>query len=404
MNGLLIIGGSGFSNRGDDAILCGMLAQLRAGGDAAGDGGGRGRSSPALLAPVGARVLTYDDRAGLARAIEDADLVIIGGGGMLYDVDYDANLVRFLSDPPDRQWLYELPKLASAGAGGGSAGDGIRAGAGPLVSESARKMARFLGESLQALTVRDQASVELLIECGLSPAWVQVAPDPAVMVEAGAPEAAQQWVEAQGLAGLPRPWIGFNLRPWFRFLGSESAREEKMAAVVSAVAAAARELRARRGATVVLLPFQKLYDDDAAVLAQVQGEGIVMAELPAQPAEIVGALGQLDLVVGMRMHSLLLAAAAGTPGVALSYAPKVTATAEALGMPVHLVEEVTAEALGGLLRAGARGAGGGAGAAARRGGGPARRSPRSPRSWRPGCWRARPAPRGRRPCAARRGR
>lgn len=42
-----------------------------------------------------------------------------------------------------------------------------------------------------------------------------------------------------------------------------------------------------------------------------------------EPEEIVGILNNLDLIIGTRLHSLILSASAGTPFVAISYAPKV---------------------------------------------------------------------------------
>lgn len=351
MNHVLICGAAGFTNRGDDALLWGMLRQLQE------VAGGRpmqvvgGPELPALVAPWGATALSYDDRPNLARAIEDADLVLLGGGGMLYDVDYDATLARFLTDPSDRQWLYELAKLAAAARAAGRPVMLYAMGAGPLFSDQARKVARFLGESAQALTVRDQASADLLVECGLSPARVQLAADPAVTLEPGPEEAVQRWLEAQGLAAAPRPWIGLNLRPWYRFMGVETA-DGKMARLRDAVGEAIRALRARLGGTVILLPFQKLYDDDAEVLSRalaVSGltEGALLADTPTMPDVLVGLLGRLDLMLGMRMHSLLLSLAAGTPFVGLPYSPKVNELIAAAGMAdyAHPVDDLDPQAV-----------------------------------------------------------
>ncbi len=351
MNHLLICGAAGFTNRGDDALLWGMLRQLRAVAGARPIKVVGGPELGALTAPFGATAMSYDDRAELARAIEDADLVLLGGGGMLYDVDYDATLARFLTDPPDRQWLYELAKLAAAARAAGRPVMMYAIGAGPLFSDPARRVARFIGESAQAVTVRDRASADLLVECGLSPARVQLAADPAVTLEPGPEEAVQQWLAAQGLSSAPRPWIGLNLRPWYRFMGVESG-EGKMARLLAAASEVIRELRARLGATVVLLPFQKMNDDDEEVLARARAasgvnEGAVLAATPTAPEVIVGVLSKLDLMVGMRMHSLLLAMAAGTPFVGLPYSPKVDEIIAAAGMAeyAHPVDDLDPQAV-----------------------------------------------------------
>lgn len=66
-------------------------------------------------------------------------------------------------------------------------------------------------------------------------------------------------------------------------------------------------------------------------------EGISGAEvLPpgASLGEQLAAIGSASLVVGMRLHALILAAAAGVPALALSYDPKVEAFAAQVGQPV----------------------------------------------------------------------
>jgi polysaccharide pyruvyl transferase WcaK-like protein/glycosyltransferase involved in cell wall biosynthesis len=351
MNHVLICGAAGFTNRGDDALLWGMLRQLQT---VAGERPLKvvgGPELPALIAPFGATALPYDDRPELARALEDADLVVLGGGGMLYDGDYDATLARFLTDPPDRQWLYELAKLTAAARAASRPVMLYAMGAGPLFSDAARKVARFLGESAQALTVRDRASADLLGECGLSPARVQLAADPAVLLEAASEEAVQHWLTAQGLASAPRPWIGLNLRPWYRFMGVETG-EGKREQLETACGEMIRALRTRLGATVVLLPFQRLNDDDGEVLSRVLAasgvtEGVTLAATPAAPDLLVGVLGKLDLMVGMRMHSLLLSLAAGTPFVGLPYSPKVDEVIATAGMEeyAHPVEGLDPQAV-----------------------------------------------------------
>ena len=114
MNQVLICGAAGFTNLGDDCILWGILSQLR---EAASGPTARVAGGPALaplVEPFGAAAIPYEDRFELARAIEEADLVVLGGGGLMYDIEYDASLVRLLTEPPDRQWLYEMAKITRA--------------------------------------------------------------------------------------------------------------------------------------------------------------------------------------------------------------------------------------------------------------------------------------------------
>ncbi|MFB3882106.1 MAG: polysaccharide pyruvyl transferase family protein [Armatimonadota bacterium] len=338
MSHLLICGAAGYTNLGDDAILWGMLTQLHP------EVGQRrikvagGPELRRLVEPFGATAISYDDRSELARAIEEAGLVVLGGGGLLYDVGYDAGLQRFLSEPPDRQWLYEMARIAAAASAAGVPAMLYSVGVGPLTTEVARNVARFICQQAQAITVRDVASREALAECGVAKSRVHIAADPAMMVEGVAPRT--------GLPhGEPRPWIAVNVRPW----GTETLRERVLAEGVKAT----RAVREQLGGTAVLLPMQRLYQDDLPLLEEVaRGSGAAIVGDGMLPPTAVGLLGQCDVIVGMRLHALVLAVAAGKPFVAISYDQKVEEFAQRTGMGkyIHSADGFTAEAVIGSCR------------------------------------------------------
>ena len=59
---------------------------------------------------------------------------------------------------------------------------------------------------------------------------------------------------------------------------------------------------------------------------------LLLSDLP--PASVWAVLGQMDFVVGMRLHALIMAAAQGVPSAALSYDPKVAAFMQATGQKI----------------------------------------------------------------------
>ena len=337
MGHILVCGAAGYTNLGDDAILWGMLTELR------GVAGGRvckvagGPELAHLTSAFDATPLSYNDRPELARAIEEADLVILGGGGLLYDVDYNPSLARLLTEPPDRQWLYELAKITAAARAAARPVMLYGVGVGPLMTEAAKRVARFLGEEASAITVRDAASAELLVECGVARTRVQVAADPAMSVQPGEAGAARGWLVRAGLDTASRPLIALNLRPWFRFGGVNAGAPEAMERLTARAGELIRALVERLGATVALLPMQRLHDDDRAALERVlkaagnPGSARIV-EPPMGPPELVAALAQFDLMIGMRLHAVMLAADAGVPFVALPYVQKVWDFCAAMGM------------------------------------------------------------------------
>jgi prepilin-type N-terminal cleavage/methylation domain-containing protein len=62
----------------------------------------------------------------------------------------------------------------------------------------------------------------------------------------------------------------------------------------------------------------------------------VQVHTPAEAMDLCAASG---LVLAMRLHGLILAAVSGAPVAALSYDPKVQAAAQALGCPVHQLDQ-----------------------------------------------------------------
>lgn len=337
MSHLLICGAAGYTNIGDDAILWGMLTQLR------GALGSRpikvagGPQLESLTRPFDAIPLSYHDESELARAIEEAGLVILGGGGLLYDVGYEAGLHRFLADLPDRHWLYQMARISAAASAAGRPVMLYGIGVGPLLTEAARQVAKFVCDQARAITVRDEGSADLLAECGVPRSRVHVTADPAILVEAGN---ASSFVAQLGITAAPRPWVAINLRQW----GDRDQSEQLVAHGVSL----ARAVRDQLSGTALLLPLQRAPDDDLRILRPIaDATGAAVMEQQLSPSDTVGILVQFDLVIGMRLHALVLALAAGKPFVALSYDPKVGefAGSAGIGEHVHPIAEIEVEGI-----------------------------------------------------------
>ncbi len=339
MSHILICSAAGYTNLGDDAILWGMLTQLRAVGGSRPIRVTGGPHLRTMLDAFSATAINYDDRAELARSIEEADLVILGGGGLLYDIGYEAGLHRLLADQPDRQWLYEMARIAAAASAARRPLMLYSVGVGPLLTNAARNVARFVCDQAKAITVRDEGSAKLLAECGVPRTRVQVGADPAILVEPSGTSPPHP-LSARGEGEAPRPWVAINLRPW----GDKVQR----ARLVAEAESFTRAIRDQLGGTPVLLPLQHIYDDDLAILDEVAGAtGAAVIREPMSPPDLVGALSQFDLVIGMRLHALILALAAAKPFIALSYDPKVEEFARRAGMSeyLHPAGEFTSEAV-----------------------------------------------------------
>ena len=84
-------------------------------------------------------------------------------------------------------------------------------------------------------------------------------------------------------------------------------------------------------------------------LVAASGPAAAVLSQRLSPGEMVRLFGELDQVVGMRLHSLVLAARAGVPFAGVSYDPKVRVFCNMAGMPWLAVEDTNPAELAGIL-------------------------------------------------------
>lgn len=300
--GILISGFYGFGNIGDEAVLAGMARSLRArlGGVPltvlSGD-------REATVATHGVEAVGRTDVAAVVRAMRRARLFISGGGSLLQDVTsarsafYYLGVLRLAVSLVPRSMIYA-------------------AGIGPLRRLAIRALARTVLGRLDAVTVRDADSAAL-VRALVPRAVPLLSADPAVVLEAAPDDRADRILARLGIAG--QPLLGVAVRPW----GGD--------AFLNPLAGALSRAAARLGARIVILPFHPGLDlpisrDLAAAC------GGVVVEDPLTPEEALALVARMQVLVGLRLHALLLAAVAGTPPVGLVYDPKVTALFRELGV------------------------------------------------------------------------
>lgn len=321
---VLVAGSYGQGNTGDEAILAALLAGLRArlpgvhlqvvSGNVA-----------ATAAQHGVEALFWGDWAGIAEALEAADLLVLGGGGIFFDYwGFDPR--RLLeNEAPDLAHYASFPLLA------GLLGKPLlicAVGVGPLFTAAGREAVRLAFALAARASVRDAESRALLEEIGVPGSRVEVTADPAfALVDAGEPRARALLAD---LELGERPLLGVTPRPWDVAV-SQEAWETGLA---EHLAAFARSVDAQ----ILLLPFHAGYDDPALerLQAKLRAAGVPagdvrLASPGLSPAEIAAVIGRCDLLVGLRLHSVLFALLSGTPAVALAYDPKVRSLARLAG-------------------------------------------------------------------------
>lgn len=300
-----ISGYYGFGNLGDEALLAVMVERLRARWPECG--------IDVFSADPAATARTYGvdatprmDLGRVRAAIQRADIVLSGGGGLLQN----ATSLRSL--------LYYCGVIGGALAAGKPTMVFAQS-VGPL-DFWGRAVVRKFCRGLTAATVRDERSRALLGSL-LPGLRVERTADPVFLFEPGAEPLD---LAAEGLGDEGAPLVVVSVRKWN---GAE--------ATAQTIARAVDRLDGQHGARVAFLPLGGPPDAEVAttIIRRCASTPVLLPDyqLP-QAAQVIG---RAALVIGMRLHALIIAARLGVPFLALPYDPKVTALLEDLRYPAR---------------------------------------------------------------------
>ncbi len=326
---VVIVGAAGFTNLGDDAILAVMLDELRAAMPAATFVVAGG---PEAIEDAGVGWIHVRDIRAVDAAVARAQLVIVGGGGFVYD--YDAIITPFDFFRGDITFMYPYYRAALAARMRDVPVYFYGVGIDSLVTPVGRALARDVLSRAHAITVRDPLSLIELRRAGVRAPLVEVTADPAVRVEA----ASAKWQDRP-----PGRVVAFVTRPWLRWAGTWTASAAQFYdTYVGWLAAAADHVVDTWDATPVFLPGQRYNDDDLETAASVV-ERMAFGARAHILSEIVdeeqyrAALGSAAAVVSSRLHPLILAGTAGVPIVGIAITEKVRAFMATIGVDAQLV-------------------------------------------------------------------
>ncbi len=314
---ILVCGWVGSTNLGDEVVLAGVRAAVGAAFGPEASIAAVSTDPAATRASHGIAAIDHRRLDQVTHAARSADLVILGGGGLIQDETSPFNLPYHLS----RAWLAQL---------GSTPWVGLALGVGRLDTELGRRLATTL-RGAAAITVRDQPSLDLLTDLGVP---ARLGADAAFHLAAPTPANSPQ-PELEGQDGSGGDAIVVSLRPWSGPGGRlpvdwRRTPDDAETTIIYPAAAALDRAARRTGLPIRLVAFQT--DRDAALHERI-------AERMETPAELVvpdraGALAEAThawIVVAMRYHAGIAAVLAGRPSVLVGYSPKVDALASELG-------------------------------------------------------------------------
>lgn len=234
-------------------------------------------------------------------AMRRSSVLLFGGGNLLQDVTSKKSLYYYLG----LLWLARRQGCRTM-----LYGNGI----GPLGSTSGQKLSAKVLRQVDCITLRDPDSLQLLRRLGLPEQAAQLTADEVfTALQAPLPR----------VEGLPeRPYLAVSLRSWTK----------NDPAFVPKLAGALDQLADETGLPVLLVPFQPTAD--SGICRQVAAAMSQPSTLfHGSSAEVLSAVTNARIVVGMRLHALVFATAAGLPSVGIVYDEKVRALLSMLGRP-----------------------------------------------------------------------
>jgi polysaccharide pyruvyl transferase CsaB len=323
---VLVCGYYGFGNAGDEAILTVLLEDLRSHYPAAEIDVLSGNPI-ATSARYGVSGVEWGSPAALMEASRRADLMVLGGGGLIQDYNGFNAADLLTSRHGDVIWA-EFALLARMC----SKPLAIYAiGVGPLSSDEGRKAARLTFELASSASVRDELSAKLLADIGVPPTNFTVSADPVFRLQPSQAEGSV--LDAEGMPAADMT-IGACLRPWRSGL--------PIAELASALDLLVEKLDAR----VIFLPFQLAptrNENDAfaaheVMLAMEHADRAGIVRGSYGPAEKLAIFSSFDAVVAMRLHAAMFGLKAGRPTVAISYDPKVDSLMNDCGLSEFVIQ------------------------------------------------------------------
>ena len=336
---LVISGYYGFRNSGDEAVLKSILTALEE----------ESQRSNVTIEPIvlsidpewttsmyGVRAVHRMKLKEVREALKESDGLISGGGSLLQDATGLKSIPYYLGVIKLAQWLKKPVFIYAQGIG-------------PVNRKFFNPMIKSVFKSCTYVSVRDEQSADYLRGLGLKWNQIHVVPDPVMGLplpennssfrdQGDTPFAVEQPVhkatpmeiteaasvdqqETETFKGkhAKLPVIGVSVRFW------EADRKE-----LTAIATGLKKIAAKKTVHFRFLPFHLPDDVQASrfimeMLGDVTSKGseISITEDLTDPQQMLEEVSRCDLMIGMRLHSLIYAASQYVPPVGISYDPKI---------------------------------------------------------------------------------
>jgi polysaccharide pyruvyl transferase CsaB len=296
---ILLAGYYGFGNLGDEAILEMAIKQILEITDR--------KNITVLSGNKEATSKKYNintiDRYNVFSIISKlikSDALVFGGGSLLQDITSKRSIYYYL-------FLIRLAKIMNNKV------IMLSQGIGPIINENSKKAVQSTLGFVDYITVRDKHSKEFLEGIGMDSNKIFLSTDPVINLRAG---------ENYTAKNSGKKKVCFSLRNW-----KNADVSEKIAKLTDKLI--------NNNIECYFIPFY--YNEDLELIDDVEkniGDKAVYYKEKLTTSDAFDIIKGMDVLVGVRLHSLIFAAAANVPFAAVSYDHKVDHFVNSVNMKV----------------------------------------------------------------------
>ncbi len=309
MADILISGYHGFSNSGDEALLFAILNTLR-------------KKDPSLDFTVLSKTpqmtaQTYNVKSisrynffKVRKEMRRSKMLLFGGGSLLQDVTSSKSILYYLA-------LIRLAQLC-----------GMKTmlyanGIGPIIKKRDRKIASWILDRVDLITLRDDRSDEELKSLGVTRPKVIITADPAFTIDTDKSMSGKFFTDFAGVPSGTKLCV-VSIREW----------KHSSPTFTDDLARLCDYMVEKHDMYPLFIPMQYPEDTEISrvVMSKMTKPSYIISREFTVP-EIFSVLSEAQLIIGMRLHSLIYATTLEIPSMALVYDPKITAFMASLNQP-----------------------------------------------------------------------
>ncbi len=242
------------------------------------------------------------------KALWKADLFILGGGGFLSDWQSWKVILQWLGQVVLAKMFRKKVMLYAVGAGS-------------ITTKRGKFLTRIiLNRYTDVITVRDDKSKVWLQKAGVKKK-IHVTADPAILLEPEKPDRISGILMKEGI-NVSKPLISISICPIFHIQKYWPNQQKKFQKFKEIWPKIIDFITTELDSNVIFIPMQISTDRDFALglIKNIKNKSkvkVIMGDYT--PKEIMGIIGQMDMIIGMRFHSLILSAVEGIPIVGIIY-------------------------------------------------------------------------------------